>query len=1044
MKKILVSISTFLISITLFAQTIVIPSGNPLTTGSPGNTILRKPLSSYWGYERSAMIYTGSEIGLSGTITGISFYLDSVSLPQAVPVKVYVKETDSTYFINNTTIASEEQGATLVFNQTISNFTSGSYVNIPFSSGFVYNNARSLKIIVEANGGGTGIEGISSKRFRYNSTLNNKFQYWQADGNPPTSTGTLSNYRPNIKIKFEPTTPCVEPPFIGSIIVTDTTLCAYENVLLSIDSILFGIGQVIQWQTSPNGLNWTNINGANEVTHNASISADTYIRVSVTCGASTVFSQPVKLYLNPSISCYCAPIHSNSCSANIKNLSIASTSLNNNLTCINGASPVISFIDTGNTTATITKGNTYQFSITTSVSRIVSVWIDYNQNGAFDTDEWFQPSTSTLANVASVYSFSVPITAIVGKTGMRVRTRSSGSTNNETSSCSSFASGETHDYIINIVEPGPCLEPPVAGNINTNDTSLCPGTPFNLNVVGYSYGVGQTNQWQISPDNNSWTDLLNESDLSYRDTLNTSVYIRFTTTCGTSSSASPSVFISLKPVIECYCLSYAVNTTDDDIGRVVFNTIDNGSDTPQLNNPGSVNTYTDFTTISTTIIKGNNYPISVSQINEDIFYDCEITAYIDFNINGVFEIPEEQIILGTTSDSIMTLTANIDVPINALSGATRMRIVLSETQGITPCQSYSWGETEDYTVVLVDPGPCTDPPVAGFTKANNTEICFGNNVNLSLNGNTFGAGQTYAWQSSLDSVIWNDLAGASQAVYSTNTLNITSFFRCKLTCGSGTSYSVPIKVTVKPFNLCYCTSNIQSNACNNNTGILGVEIVFENFINYNQCTTGGLAYTSFPSTTVTDNLGLGQIYNVRVIVNSTSNIGMWIDYNRNGIYETSEYIFIANNQVAGTPANVFFTVPQSAVLGETGMRIRTRNATFGASDACTPFSTGETQDYVITIDNSVGIKSASEKVNLLVSPNPANQNINISGRGLKGHEALIHIYSINGALVKSEILNVNNGTVSGSVNVSSLNDGVYQVSIIGNNSVLNQKLVIQR
>ena len=1044
MKSLLITLSALLISITLFGQMVIIPNGNPPTTGLPGNTILRKPLGSYWGFERSAIIYSGSEVGLSGTITGISFFLDSAFLPEAVPVKVFVKETDSTYFLTNTTVTSEEQGATLVFNQTISNFVSGNYVNIPFSTGFVYNNARSLKIIIEVNGGGSGIEDATAKRFRYNSTLNNSFQYWQADGNPPTSTGTLSNFRPNIKIKFEPTTPCTEPPFIGNIVVSDTTLCASENVLLSFDSIFFGVGQVIQWQTSADGVNWANISGANEATYSASITEDTFIRASITCGASTEYSDPIKLYLNPSISCYCTPIHSNSCTASINNIAITGTSLNNSLTCNNGASPFISFIDSGNTTATLVKGNTYPFSITTNASRIISVWLDFNQNGFYDTYEWFQPSTSSLTNVPTLYSFVVPTTIPIGKIGMRVRVRATGNTNDATSSCLSFGSGETQDYILSIIEPSPCTEPPLAGSINVSDTLLCPGTPYTLGVVGYAYGAGQTNQWQVSADNSNWTDLLNETDIIYSDTLNTPVYVRFTTTCGSSTLSTASIFIGLKPVIECYCFSYATNTADDDIGRVVFNTIDNGSNIPPLNNPTSVNTYTDFTNISTTLIKGSTYPIKVSQINEDVFYDCEISVYIDYNINGIFEVPEEQVVLGITTDTGMTLTGNIDVPIIASSGTTRMRIVLSETQGLGPCETYSWGETEDYTVVLTDPGPCTDPPVAGNTQANKTEICFGNSVNLSLAGNSFGSGQTYTWQSSIDSVNWNDITGAYQAVYSTNTLNVTRFFRCKLTCGVGISFSIPIKVTVKPFNLCYCNTGLQNNFCDNNTGILGVEIVFEDLINYNQCSTGGPAYTSFPSSAVTDNLGIGQIYNIRVIANSTANIGMWIDYNRNGVYEMAEFIFIASNQTAGTPANAFFTVPQTALLGETGMRIRTCNSIFGASDACTLFFTGETQDYVITIDNSVGLESKFENRNLTIAPNPANQVINISGRGIEGQVADFALFSVNGAMVKSGILNVSNGGIMSSINIADLASGVYQIMVKGTNTVLNQKIVIQR
>ena len=98
----------------------------------------------------------------------------------------------------------------------------------------------------------------------------------------------------------------------------------------------------------------------------------------------------------------------------------------------------------------MTKGTAYNLNVTTSTAQIVSVWVDYNQNGTFEATEWAQVSTATTANTAAVMAMTVPSGATTGFTIMRIRSRSSGSPNAGTDACSTFASGETEDYWVNL------------------------------------------------------------------------------------------------------------------------------------------------------------------------------------------------------------------------------------------------------------------------------------------------------------------------------------------------------------------------------------------------------------------------------------------------------------------------------------------------------------------------------------------------------------------------------------------------------------------
>ena len=153
-------------------------------------------------------------------------------------------------------------------------------------------------------------------------------------------------------------------------------------------------------------------------------------------------------------SVYCTTnLHSVDCSGGyINTVAITGTTLNAaNTGCSSGSElGYVQWNPTGAGTATLTKGQTYTFNATTSVSSIISVWIDYNQNGIFESTEWKQISTASTNNVAASNTINIPTSALTGSTRMRVRIRNTGAANASTDACTLFGSGETEDYIIQI------------------------------------------------------------------------------------------------------------------------------------------------------------------------------------------------------------------------------------------------------------------------------------------------------------------------------------------------------------------------------------------------------------------------------------------------------------------------------------------------------------------------------------------------------------------------------------------------------------------
>lgn len=177
---------------------VTIPEGNP-SSGSA-----RQPLGTWWGFERSNMLYLASEIGRGpDQITGLAFFVTSISSPGNAPTQIYLKNS-ALNSITASTVAAALSGATLVYDATIpgSALVANEWLNIDFQTPFDYTGGN-LEVIVLTNATGIGNEGSTGKRFRF-STVSGRFQSWSADNNPPTDNGTVSGSRPNVRLTFPP------------------------------------------------------------------------------------------------------------------------------------------------------------------------------------------------------------------------------------------------------------------------------------------------------------------------------------------------------------------------------------------------------------------------------------------------------------------------------------------------------------------------------------------------------------------------------------------------------------------------------------------------------------------------------------------------------------------------------------------------------------------------------------------------------------------------------------------------------------------------
>lgn len=160
-----------------------------------------------------------------------------------------------------------------------------------------------------------------------------------------------------------------------------------------------------------------------------------------------------------------------------------------------------------------------------------------------------------------------------------------------------------------------------------------------------------------------------------------------------------------------YCASNATSTADEDIFNVTFGSLNNSSTCATTGGAGSIlNEYSNFTAVAApNVTQSATVAFSVQIGTCGGNYGNAIKIFIDYNQDGDFVDAGEQVYVSAASTSgPHTETGNITIPAAATLGNTRMRVVNVETgtpSTISSCGTYTWGETEDYTINIVASGP---------------------------------------------------------------------------------------------------------------------------------------------------------------------------------------------------------------------------------------------------------------------------------------------------------------------------------------------------
>jgi bacillolysin len=258
--------------------------------------------------------------------------------------------------------------------------------------------------------------------------------------------------------------------------------------------------------------------------------------------------------------------------------------------------------------------------------------------------------------------------------------------------------------------------------------------------------------------------------------------------------------------------------------------------------------------------------------------------------------------------------------------------------------------------------------------------------------------------------------------------------KAKDAAGNLSAASTAVNVTTTASTITYCTSKgssaayeyIDNVAIGGIVNATGANAGYGNFTNL----TGNLPYGS--NTIILSAAFASTAY--------TEYWRVWIDFNKNGTFETSEQM-VAGSSSLSTNLSYTFTVPTTALAGTTRMRVSMKyNA---AQTACETFSYGEVEDYTVNIgaaaitgfNNTIASELGNENnlFDYTIYPNPTNSFVNISMADSR--KVSYRIINYLGQQVDAGKLSEN------AINVNKLSTGTYIIEINDGQKTMTKKLI---
>ncbi|MCS7028224.1 MAG: GEVED domain-containing protein [Bacteroidia bacterium] len=456
-----------------------------------------------------------------------------------------------------------------------------------------------------------------------------------------------------------------------------------------------------------------------------------------------------------------------------------------------------------------------------------------------------------------------------------------------------------------------------------------------------------------------------------------------------------------------YCTpTYSVLCSSGDyINNFSFNTIINNASGCN----GNPNNYIFYSSLSTVVNPGNTYSISMQS---GPAWGQGFGVWIDYNIDGDFSDPGE-FVYSSPGSGTGVFSGMVTIPSSASTGTTRLRVRCAYATVPTAadaCSNFWYGETEDYVVIINAPTPMvynsaetiqiTDIVTRGTTHAPVIAI------KINTTGSLSPFNLTKIKLSTLGTTSVSDIANAKLWYTGNNpTFSATTQFGSTIPSPSGVMYFTGTQVLTGGPNYFWLTYDVLPTATMGNVIDATCDSIYisaapfgavpsptaptgSRLIDY--CVSGSTATGGFweayisgvqLGTTTLSSGTLNSKYifyptpiapleiNVAtpITINTAYvnwginyNVGVWIDYDKDGNFSATEQVFTGSG-TSGTPITGTITAPTTATLGVTRMRIVYAYAygTMPVPMPCGAFDEGETEDYNVNIQPFTNLKALS-------------------------------------------------------------------------------------
>ena len=420
-------------------------------------------------------------------------------------------------------------------------------------------------------------------------------------------------------------------------------------------------------------------------------------------------------------------------------------------------------------------------------------------------------------------------------------------------------------------------------------------------------------------------------------------------------------------------------TFDEDLGLVRLGQLgspilDNTTATNSLDGTigtatGTVGGYSNFTAFGPfTLNAANPVQFQISSTTTGTFYGNSMAIFIDYNQDGDFaDAGETAYNEGATTSGPHTASGTFNIPLTALNGPTRMRVVCNEGTISGPTQSVFYGEWEDYTINITGGVSYTYDWTGGISATTISVTSNPITAPVSFQA-TISTGSCFSAASNVISVepavapTVAPTAVAFSAGYTTPSVSVAT--------SDEDVTQVRLRADVDGDGV-YSTANGDYQVFNSVTAVNSLE----SNIGTASGTQGGYSnFTAFGPYTVNANyqhillLGMGNEG-----FDYTNALAAWIDYNQDGDFiDVDEQIIIGATVVGIHTRTVNFTPPVTAKNGTTRLRVLSNEGAITGPTQSVFY--GEWEDYALNITNATVAAPCPGSAALL--------NANVVGGGL--------------------------------------------------------------